>query len=104
MLPLAGDKAAEILASSGRDYRSTSLTRKRTPLGPYCRPMPRVLGGFWGGGHFLMGEVPLHGQVSTAILHETGSPSSLLVQDLNPAGAESHVHRGTSITRKRPPP
>ena len=24
-------------------YRGTSLTRKRTPLGPYRRPMPRVL-------------------------------------------------------------
>ena len=27
------------------NYRGTSLTRKRTPLGPYRRPMPRVLGG-----------------------------------------------------------
>ena len=26
-------------------YRGTSLVRKRTPLGPYSRPMPRVLGG-----------------------------------------------------------
>ena len=26
-------------------YRGTSLTRKRTPLAPYRRPMPRVLGG-----------------------------------------------------------
>ena len=26
-------------------YRGTSLTRKFTPLGPYRRPMPRVLGG-----------------------------------------------------------
>jgi len=26
-------------------YRGTSLTKKRTPLGPYRRPMPRVLGG-----------------------------------------------------------
>ena len=29
----------------GRVHRGTSLTRKRTPLSPYCRPMPRVLGG-----------------------------------------------------------
>jgi len=42
-----------------RAYRGTSLSRKRTPLGPYRRPMPRVLGGFWGGECFLMGEVPL---------------------------------------------
>ena len=27
-------------------YRGTSLTRKRTPLGLYRRPMPRVLGGW----------------------------------------------------------
>ena len=26
-------------------YRGTSHTRKRTPLGPFRRPMPRVLGG-----------------------------------------------------------
>ena len=25
-------------------YRDTSLIRKRTPLGPYRRPVPRVLG------------------------------------------------------------
>ena len=41
-------------------YRGTSLTRKRTSLEPYRRPMPRVLGGSWRGGHFLMGKVPLH--------------------------------------------
>ena len=29
----------------GKIYRGTSLTRKCTPLGPYRRPMPRVLGG-----------------------------------------------------------
>jgi len=27
-------------------HRGTSLIRKRTPLGPYGRPMPRVLGGW----------------------------------------------------------
>ena len=41
-------------------YMGTSLTRKRPPpLGPYHRPMPRVLGGSKGVGRFLMGEVPL---------------------------------------------
>jgi hypothetical protein len=40
-------------------YRGTSPIRKRTPLGPYRRPMPRVVGGSWGGGRCLMGEVPL---------------------------------------------
>jgi hypothetical protein len=42
-----------------KGYRGTSLTIKRTPLRPYGRPMPRVLGGSLGGGSFLMGEVPL---------------------------------------------
>ena len=35
-----------------------------TPLGPYCRPMLRVLEGSQGGGRFLMSEVPLYGVTS----------------------------------------
>ena len=42
----------------GETYRGTSLTRNRTPLGPYRKPMPRVLRGCKGGGRFFMGEVP----------------------------------------------
>ena len=42
-------------------YRGTSLMRKCTSLGPYLRPTPRVLGGFLGGGCFVMGEVALLG-------------------------------------------
>jgi hypothetical protein len=34
-----------LLARHGRSYRGTSLTKKRTHLGPYRRPMPRVIGG-----------------------------------------------------------
>ena len=30
---------------AGLRYRGTSLTRKRNPLGPYRRPMTRVIGG-----------------------------------------------------------
>ena len=41
-------------------YRGTPLTRKCSPLGPFGRPMPRVLGGSLGGGHFHMGETPLY--------------------------------------------
>ena len=33
---------------SNSSYRGTSLIRKRTPLEPYRRPMPRVRGGFLG--------------------------------------------------------
>ena len=39
-------------------YRGTSLTRKRTPLGAYRRPMPRVLGGPRGVGVFLWARYP----------------------------------------------
>ena len=41
-------------------HRGTSLIRKRHPAGPYSRNMSRALWGSWGGGRFLMGEVPLH--------------------------------------------
>ena len=39
-------------------YGGTSLIRKRTPLGPYRRPMPRVLGGPRGVDAFLWGRYP----------------------------------------------
>jgi len=40
-------------------YIGTLLIRKRTTLGPYRRPMPRVLGGFQGGvGIFLWARFP----------------------------------------------
>ena len=41
-------------------YRSTLLVKKGISQRPYRRPVPRVLGGSKGGGHFLMGEVPLY--------------------------------------------
>ena len=41
-------------------YTATSLIRNRHPVGPYSRAMPRVLGGSYGGAHFLMDEVPRH--------------------------------------------
>ena len=43
-------------------YRVTSLASKRIPLEPYRRPMPRVLGGSYGGGRFLMGEASAQSQ------------------------------------------
>ena len=43
----------------GNGYRGTSLIRKHTPLGPCRKPVTSVLGVFYGGGRFLMREVPL---------------------------------------------
>ena len=40
-------------------YRGALPTRKQALLGPYRRPMRRVLGGSQGGRHFLMVEVPI---------------------------------------------
>jgi len=44
----------------GLVYRGTSLIRNSAPLGPYSRNMPRALWWSWGGGLFLMSEVPLY--------------------------------------------
>jgi len=44
----------------GKYYRGTFLIRKRHPIGPYSRPVPRALWWSWGGGPFLMSEVPLY--------------------------------------------
>jgi len=41
-------------------YRGTSLIRNCLLLGPYSRPMPRVLWCSYGGGLFLMSEGPLY--------------------------------------------
>ena len=42
-------------------YRGTSLIRNRASLAPYSRIMPRALWWPYGGGLFLMSEVPLYG-------------------------------------------
>jgi len=41
-------------------YRVTSLIRRFTPLGPYRRPMPRVVGR--GVGVFLLARYPCRGE------------------------------------------
>ena len=46
--------------SRGLHIMVSSPKRRRIPLGPYRRHMPRVLGKSSGGGRFLMGEVPLY--------------------------------------------
>ena len=58
-LPPLGSQQTGPSKREGDMYRGTSLERKRTPLGPYRRPMPRVLGESQGSGRALMGEVPL---------------------------------------------
>ena len=45
----ASEHRSTLRAIWSKLYKGTSLTIKRTPLGPYRRPVPRVLGGFLGG-------------------------------------------------------
>ena len=44
----------------GEAYRGTSLIRNNPTLGPYSRTIPRVRWWSYGGGLFLMSEVPLY--------------------------------------------
>ena len=91
ILTLANGMSSPI-ASSVLDfeYRGNPLTRKRSPLGPYRRPMPRVLGGSSGGGRFLMGGIPLYPYRRCFLLgilelaNDIGSPMSSL-----PSGSAS---------------
>ena len=101
-----------------KTYRGTSLTSKCTPLGPYCRPMPRVIGGSKGG-RFLMGEVPLQRTLRTwprlqpAIRSWKGqgvkTDLNTICRDVTRQGtcglllALKDIYRGTSLIGKRPP-
>ena len=66
--------------------------RKCTPLGPYRRLMPRVLGGSQGGGRFPMIEVPLCGACRT-LAHLSHAEAGPACRSLN----------GTSLIRNPPP-
>ena len=58
--PCAPPQASPTKASVATyGYRGTSLIRNCAPLGPYSRNMPRALWWSWGGGLFLISEVPL---------------------------------------------
>jgi hypothetical protein len=43
-----------------QSYRGPSPIRKDAHLGPCSWPMPRLLEESYGGGRFVMGEVPLY--------------------------------------------
>jgi len=49
----------EGVAATSLSYRGTLLIRNCLLLGPYSRPMLRALRKSWGGGQFLISEVPL---------------------------------------------
>jgi len=66
------------------------LSYKKPP--PNRRPMPRVLGGSWGGGRFLMSEVPLYTPQHPA---DAGVAGGAMVWGYNPVCSHSgHPTRG----------
>jgi hypothetical protein len=57
--PVASSHWISTLTLPFGGYRGTSLKKKRLPLGPYHRHMPRALWWFWGDVIFLMSGVTL---------------------------------------------
>jgi len=82
-------------------YRDTSLIRNRQPVGPYSRTNRRLLWRPWGGGRFIMREVPQYSQLLQSwrtfnahpICHRVNSRSNRARQR----------YRGTLLIRKREP-
>ena len=62
-------KLRECMGYSQMRHRGTSLMINRHPLGPYNRSMSRALWGSYGGGRFLMIEVPLYAWSKEARSH-----------------------------------
>ena len=59
-------------------YRGTSLIRNTSLLGPYSRTIPRLSWWSWGGGLFLMSEVPLYGKSTRGTKVSLGPNSGVL--------------------------
>ena len=74
--------------TSGRAGIGVLRIKQRNPLGPYRRPMPKVLGASYGVGRFLAKYPCSHKGVPLA----------------SPAPPSVGPYRGTSLIRKRPPP
>ena len=55
-----GTRGNARLSNQTGGFRHESFIRKCTPLGPYRKPITKVLGGGWVCGRFLMSEVPLY--------------------------------------------
>ena len=84
-----------VTVSPVRRPSKSSAPRGHTPLGPYRRPMPRVIGGSWVGGRFLMSEVPLY-------LAPSLCPRRALLRDPT-LTEDAHAYRVTSHKDTHPP-
>ena len=70
-------------------YRVTSLIRKRTPLAPYSKTMPRALWKPQGGGLFLMSEVPLYNTYNRWLYNPSETFIIIFVPELLPNNSTS---------------
>ena len=87
--------------TSSCEHRGTSIIRSPLLLGPYRRPIPRVLGGSEGDGRFLMSEVALYTDVPHTSIN---APRLLAVGDWGKLGRRVQdeglsTNRWTSQTR-----
>ena len=82
-------------------YRGTSPTRKRSPLGPYRRPVPRVPGGFLVGGFFLWARYPCSEARSAVQNAPCPGPSGIrgCASHISSTVHELHQHRCVGASR-----
>ena len=82
----------------GRAYRGASLKRKRLPLGPYSRPIPRTLRwSCWVGAVLYERGTPVPPQGGEGIARDTHRPR------LVHFSLAMYTYKGTSLTRKCTP-
>ena len=92
------------------DYMGTSRISKRTPLGPYRRPVPRALGGSQGAGRFLKGEVTLYharaliGVAKVNFRRGLGDANSRKRSQRGFTASESNPLRQSGVVRRRAAP
>jgi hypothetical protein len=108
------EHACNVTAARTCPAPHTSPIRKRTLLGHYRRPMPRVPGGPREVVVFSWARYPCrsrssgrdYGKVTPAILHGTASPECDrdLVQGLLGVVATHRPYTDTSLMRNHPPP
>ena len=82
-------------------YRGTSPVRKRLPSGPSSRDMPRALRWSYGGGLFVISEVPLY---RTLCFAGHGRWMVSLMRLHVPLLWSHHLLQGYLAHEKHPPP
>ena len=82
----------------------TSLIRNTPLLGPYSRTIPRVLGGSYGGGRFLMNEVPLYTKIRYATPSLLGESPFAKAQDAATGALQARIAKLEQVSNPLPGP